>query len=145
MDKFKESLLLLITKTSSALPSDVRQVMAAAIRGESPGTLSSQGLTVIAQNIDLAAEVANPLCQDTGWPTFEIRAPIGSNQRLLAEGIRDSIAEATRRGKLRPNSVDSISGKNSGNNLGPGMPSIHFEQWENRDEIEVRLLLKGAR
>ena len=144
MDTFRESFLKLITKTSSALPSDVRLVMDPAIRNEPSGTLSSQGLAIIAQNIDMAAEVSNPLCQDTGWPTFEIRTPIGSNQQQLAQCVRDSIAEATRCGKLRPNSVDSISGKNSGNNLGPGTPSIHFEQWENRDEIEVRLLLKGG-
>ena len=53
------------------------------------------------------------------------------------------MAEATRRGKLRPNSVDSIDGANSGDNLGPGTPIIHFEQWE-RDEIEVKLILKGG-
>ena len=57
--------------------------------------------------------------------------------------IREAIAEATRQGNLRPNSVDSLTGKNSGNNLGAGRPVIHFEQWE-RDEIEVRLLLKGG-
>jgi fumarate hydratase class I len=39
--------------------------------------------------------------------------------------------------------VDSITGENSGNNLGPGTPVIHFDQWE-RDDIEVRLLLKGG-
>ena len=54
------------------------------------------------------------------------------------------MAEATRQGKLRPNSVDSITGTNSGDNLGPGTPIVHFEQWENDDEIEVKLILKGG-
>ena len=76
-------------------------------------------------------------------PTFEIKAPVGANQAWMAQQIRDAIAEATRRGKLRPNSVDSITGKNSGNNLGPGTPVIHFEQWD-QDEVEVKLLLKGG-
>jgi fumarate hydratase class I len=58
--------------------------------------------------------------------------------------IREAIAEATRRGKLRPNSVDSITGENSGTNLGPGTPIVHFHQWENDDEIEVKLILKGG-
>src|SRR5581483_8713349 len=49
----------------------------------------------------------------------------------------------TRLGKLRPNSVDSITGKNSGNNLGVETPVIHFDQWE-QDEIEVKLMLKGG-
>ena len=76
-------------------------------------------------------------------PTFEIKAPIGANQIWMTERILEAIAEATRRGKLRPNSVDSMTGKNSGNNLGPGTPVIHFHQWE-RDGIDVRLLLKGG-
>jgi fumarate hydratase class I len=61
----------------------------------------------------------------------------------MRQQIREAVAEATRRGKLRPNSVDSITGKNSGDNLGPGTPIIHFDQWE-RDEIEIKLILKGG-
>src|SRR5947208_3124117 len=61
----------------------------------------------------------------------------------VAAEIREAVAEATRRGKLRPNSVDSITGKNSGNNLGEETPVIHFEQWE-ADEIEIKLVLKGG-
>ena len=76
-------------------------------------------------------------------PTFEVKAPVGANQIWMRQQIREAVAEATRRGKLRPNSVDSITGKNSGNNLGPGTPIIHFDQWE-RDEIEVKLILKGG-
>ena len=44
---------------------------------------------------------------------------------------------------IRDSSVDSLTGENSGNNLGPGTPVIHFEQWE-RDDVEVKLLLKGG-
>ncbi len=76
-------------------------------------------------------------------PTFEIRVPRGADQLWMAGQIRLAVAEATRRGKLRPNSVDSITGKNSGDNLGPGTPVIHFHQWE-QDAIEVKLLLKGG-
>jgi fumarate hydratase class I len=66
------------------------------------------------------------------------------NQIVLKKQIRDAIAEATAKGKLRPNSVDSITGQNSGDNLGPGTPIVHFEQWGNDDEIEVKLILKGG-
>jgi fumarate hydratase class I len=69
--------------------------------------------------------------------------PIGANQIWMRRQIREAVREATRRGKLRPNSVDSITGKNSGDNLGPGTPIIHFEQWE-KDEVEVKLILKGG-
>jgi fumarate hydratase class I len=39
--------------------------------------------------------------------------------------------------------VDSLTGKNSGDNLGIETPVIHFEQWEHND-IEVKLILKGG-
>ncbi|MBZ5535703.1 MAG: fumarate hydratase [Acidobacteriia bacterium] len=144
LQSFNNSMLELITKTSSDLPADVREVMARAMAVEIPGSQASQALNVIGTNIDMAEFCEGPICQDTGWPTFEIRTPVGANQLEMKKDIAAALEEATRRGKLRPNSVDSITGKNSGNNLGPGTPTFHFEQWENEGEIEVKLLLKGG-
>jgi len=141
---FFDSVLALVVRTSTDLPPDVRAAMKVAMAQEQAGTQSAQALTVIAQNIDLAADCEGAICQDTGMPTFEVKTPVGVNQIDLKKQIRDAVAEATRRGKLRPNSVDSLTGENSGNNLGPGTPIIHFEQWENDDEIEVKLILKGG-
>ena len=141
---FFDSVLSLVVRTSTDLPPDVRAAMKVAMAQEQSGTQSSQALTVIAQNIDLAADDEGAICQDTGMPTFEVKTPVGVNQIVLKKQIRDAVAEATKRGKLRPNSVDSLTGDNSGNNLGPGTPIIHFEQWENDDEIEVKLILKGG-
>ena len=36
----------------------------------------------------------------------------------MKEAIYSAIERATKDGKLRPNSVDSLTGENSGNNLG---------------------------
>ena len=140
---FFDSMVELITKTSTDLPPDVRAAMASALATEDRATRAGQALTIIAQNIDQAESCEGPICQDTGMPTFEVHVPIGANQIWMRQQIRDAVAEATRRGKLRPNSVDSITGENSGNNLGPGTPIIHFDQWE-RPEIEVKLILKGG-
>ena len=140
---FFDSVVELITKTSTDLPPDVRAAMASALATEEPATRAGQALTIIAQNIDQAESCEAPICQDTGMPTFEVHVPVGANQIWMRAQIREAVAEATRRGKLRPNSVDSITGENSGNNLGPGTPILHFEQWE-RDDIEVKLILKGG-
>jgi fumarate hydratase class I len=140
---FFDSLVALITRTSTDLPPDVRAAMGGALDAEAPDSRGGQALTVIAQNIDQAASCDGPICQDTGMPTFEVKVPVGANQIWMRTKIREAVAEATRRGKLRPNSVDSITGENSGNNLGPGTPIIHFEQWEEPD-IEVKLILKGG-
>jgi fumarate hydratase class I len=143
MKFLQESLVELITQTSTNLPPDVRAAMAAAGVGETPNTQASQALNIIFSNIDMAAGDEGPICQDTGMPTFYVYTPVGVNQIAIRKTIGAAVAEATKRGKLRPNSVDSLTGKNSGDNLGPGTPVIHFEQWE-EDEIEVKLVLKGG-
>ena len=141
---FFESVLSLIVRTSTDLPPDVRSAMKAAMNQEDRETRSGQALAIIALNVDQAAEGEGAICQDTGMPTFEVKTPVGANQIVMKKEIRAAIAEATKRGKLRPNSVDSLTGENSGDNLGPGTPIMHFEQWENDHEIEVKLILKGG-
>src|SRR5579885_3590453 len=143
MQFLHESLVELITQTSTNLPPDVRAAMGIAIENETAGTQAAQALSVIASNIDMAQAEEGPICQDTGMPTFFVHTPVGANQIALKKAIRAAVAEATRRGKLRPNSVDSLTGKNTGDNLGSEMPVIHFDQWEGGD-IEVRLILKGG-
>jgi fumarate hydratase, class I len=143
MEFLRDSLIELITQTSTNLPPDVRSAMGLALEQEAPGTQSAQALGIIAGNIDMAQEDEGPICQDTGMPTFVVHTPVGVNQIAVKKSVREAVAEATRRGKLRPNSVDSLSGKNSGDNLGEDTPVIHFEQWE-ENEIEVKLILKGG-
>jgi fumarate hydratase class I len=143
MEFLASSLLELITQTSTNLPPDVRAAMSMASDAETPHTQSSQAFNIILANIDMAVDDSGPICQDTGMPTFYVHTPVGVNQIRIGNAIREAVAEATRLGKLRPNSVDSLTGKNSGNNLGDETPVIHFEQWE-EDEIEVKLILKGG-
>src|SRR5215210_1221498 len=143
MQFLENSLIELITQTSTNLPPDVREAMGGALAAETPDTQASQALNIIASNIDMAESDEGPICQDTGMPTFFVHTPVGVSQIAIKKAIRSAVAEATRLGKLRPNSVDSITGKNSGDNLGVETPVIHFDQWE-EDEIEVKLVLKGG-
>src|SRR4051812_3467799 len=143
MEFLPNSLLELITQTSTNLPPDVRAPMSPVAGVETPDTQSSQALNIILSNIDMATDDEGPICQDTGMPTFVVHTPVGVNQIRIKKAIREAVAEATRRGKLRPNSVDSLTGKNSGDNLGTETPVIHFEQWED-DEVEIKLILKGG-
>jgi fumarate hydratase class I len=143
MERFKESILKLVIETSSNLPPDVRRAVSRAITLETPGTQAALALQAIAENVDMACDTNAPICQDTGMPTFEIKTPIGANQIVMKGWIKEAIAEATKLGNLRPNSVDILTNKNTGNNLGEGTPVMHFDQWEG-DDIEVRLILKGG-
>lgn len=143
MEKFQQSMYDLIVETSTKLPKDVRRAIARAKVRENAGTRAAMALDTIVGNIQMADENVSPICQDTGLPTFKIKVPVGVNQIEMKKAIRAAIVEATKNGKLRPNSVDSLTGKNSGDNLGEGVPVIKFEQWEN-DYIDVRLILKGG-
>lgn len=143
MQHFEESIYNLIVETSTNLPGDVRRAVARGRALEDRATRSGLALTTIAQNIGMAEQQISPICQDTGMPTFIIHTPVGVNQIEMKKDIHSAIIRATKNGKLRPNSVDSLTGENSGDNLGAGTPVIHFEQWE-EESIDVRLILKGG-
>ena len=143
MKNFYESMYQLVVETSTNLPKDVRRAIAQAKLKESAGTRSAMSLATIANNIKMADDNISPICQDTGLPTFKIKVPVGANQLEMTKDIKRAIEQATKDGKLRPNSVDSITGGNSGDNLGEGTPVIKFEQWE-KDYIDARLILKGG-
>jgi len=143
MERLKDSIYQLIVETSTNLPPDVRRAIVKAREHEDAGTRAALSLSTIAVNIEAAEVNQSPICQDTGMPTFEVKTPIGANQIEIKKAIHEAIALATKNGKLRPNSVDSLTGENTGNNLGEGTPVIHFEQWEN-EEVEIRLILKGG-
>jgi len=94
---FFDSVLDLIVRTSTDLPPDVRAAMKAALEAEPAGTRAAQALTIMAQNVDQAVDGEGAICQDTGMPTFEIKAPIGANEMWMVERIREAVAEATRK------------------------------------------------
>ncbi len=138
-----QSIYELIVATSTTLPSDAIKCINQGIKKEDPGSQSGIAMQTIAKNIGMARESVQPICQDTGMLSFYIQTPVGQSQLVVEKAARDAIIQATKDGKLRPNSVDSITGKNSGDNLGPGTPVFHFHQWE-QDDIEIKLILKGG-
>ncbi|HLE30500.1 MAG TPA: fumarate hydratase [Anaerolineales bacterium] len=138
-----EPLVELIRRTSTDLPPDVEQALTAACEREAAGSAARGALEAILQNVELSRRNSTPICQDTGTPIFYVRHPAGWSTRRLREQIRAAVAEATQRSYLRPNAVDALTEKNSGNNLGEAFPTIHFEEIEG-DELIVDLMLKGG-
>lgn len=143
LEQLEKSIYDLITETSTNLPKDVRRAIKKAKAAENAGTRAAMSLDTITNNIQMADDNVSPICQDTGLPTFKIKTPIGVNQLEIKAAIKRAIASATKDAKLRPNAVDSLTGTNSGDNLGDGLPVVKFEQWEN-DYIEMKLILKGG-
>lgn len=143
MNALKDSLVELIRRTSAELPDDVNRALVTALENEKKGTIAASALKIIEQNIELAKRKSQPICQDTGSVIFYVECPVGFDQIVCEEAAREAVKAATKIGYLRQNSVDSLTGKNDGTNLGPGAPAIHFHQHRS-PEIAVRLVLKGG-
>jgi fumarate hydratase class I len=144
MQDLTKALVELIRRTSSDLPSDVEVALQEAREREVAGSAAQGALDTILENVAMARRDSTPICQDTGTPIFYVKHPVGWSTRALKEQIRAAIAEATEQTYLRPNAVDSISGVNSGDNLGDeAFPTIHFDEIEG-DELFVELMLKGG-
>ncbi len=143
MDDMTRAFVELIRRAATDLPADVEAALRTAQTREEPGSAAANALETILENVALARANSTPICQDTGVPIFYVFHPQEVSTRQLRTQIEAAVAEATRRSYLRPNAVDSLTGRNSGNNLGVGFPTFHFEEW-GEDYLKVDLLLKGG-
>jgi len=141
--ELKEAILELIRRASTDLPPDIEKALQEAYEREDEGTPAKSVFKTILENVKLARENSTPICQDTGSLIFYIDYPVGEAEKTYREAIEWAAAEATKKQYLRPNAVDPITGKNSGNNVGKNAPYIHFHQWD-KDEVRIRLMLKGG-
>jgi len=142
-EKLTENLVELIRRTSCYLPPDVSQVLTAKRALEKAKSKADFALEVVEQNTNLARFHSRPICQDTGHLVFYINYPANLNPLELQQACKNAVAIATEKGYLRQNSVDSIDGKNTGNNIGFGMPGFHVESWD-KNVLEVKLVQKGG-
>ncbi len=143
MNLLPDSLLELIRRASVEMPDDVHRAVVASLEREKQGTIARSAMKIIDQNIALARTKSQPICQDTGTIIFYVECPAGFDQIGFEEAARGAVKLATAKGFLRQNSVDSITGRNDGTNVGPGSPVIHFHQHRPL-ETTVRLILKGG-
>ena len=144
MQDLTQAVVELMRLTSTNLPEDMQKALTEARDREEKSSAAQSALTTILGNVELSRKNSTPICQDTGTPIFYVRHPEGWSTRKLREQIRAATVEATQKSYLRPNAVDSVSDKNSGNNLGDdAFPSIHFEEIEG-EELTIDLMLKGG-
>lgn len=141
--ELKKSLLELIRVTSTVLPDDIQKVILETLEKEKEGTTAQYAMKIIEANIELAKRKSQPMCQDTGTILFFITHPAGFHQSVFKKATEKVVVEATKKGYLRQNSVDSLTGANDSMNIGLGHPSFHFHE-HNKKTIEVTLMLKGG-
>jgi len=140
-----KEILELVRFTSTNLPPDIEKRLRAAKEEEEPGSAAEGALDTILKNVEMARENSTPICQDTGTPIFHVHYPEGFSTRALRKQIQAAVVEATQKTYLRPNSVNTISGKNTGDNTGDEhYPTIHFDEVDEGEPLVIELMLKGG-
>jgi fumarate hydratase subunit alpha len=139
----KKAAFNLIKQAVVYLPDDVKAALRKAYDEETSAIGKTQ-LKAILNNIALAEKHQAPICQDTGTITFYVKA--GANAGNL-DSVEEALVSATRKATvevpLRPNAVDPLTQKNSGDNTGRLIPQVHWEIVQG-DSLELTVLMKGG-
>ena len=139
----REQLLSLVVKTSIDLPHDVETALERALTLSENCSGEASALRTMLSNAAMAREKRMPICQDTGTLMFVVEASSTLKRNVFQEAAEWAVAEATRLGVLRQNCVNSLTGKNTGNNLGIGSPVVHWHETDGAVS-RVTLMLKGG-
>lgn len=143
MLRLRDGIVELYKKVATSLPPDVEEALRAAFPAEKEGSAAASSLSVMLENVRMAREKLKPLCQDTGVPVFFVKVPVGLSQLDLRETIFEATRIATARIPLRPNAVDVVTDKNSGDNTGAGFPIIYMEETRS-GTLSIDLMMKGG-
>lgn len=138
-----EAVIQAVRKAETTLPSWVVELIKQAAALESSPIAKSQ-LQLILQNIDTAGSDGLPMCQDTGLLIFRVEKGRDLDLDFDLQGaIMDGVRTATIDVPLRPNVVDPISRKNSGDNTGQRIPDVIVDEVEGCD-LCITAFPKGA-
>ncbi|MBU2523611.1 fumarate hydratase [Patescibacteria group bacterium] len=142
VNNLEKSVLELIRKTSTSLPRDVVSSLKNALKNEK-NARAKECLEVMLENNEMAKLKKQPICQDTGNLIFKVLCPIKTDHGKIEAAIKKAVAKATKEGILRKNSINAVTGVNSGDNLGPGTPQIKYEN-SRGSKTYIYLILKGG-
>jgi len=140
---YEATFVELIRRASTRLPDDVVEAIRRGRELEEEGSLAQKALDTILMNVDLARDQSAPICQDTGTPVVFVRHPAEVSTRMLSACFEAAVRTATSKQFLRPNAVDTLTGRNTGTGAGRGIPFMHFDEWD-EPAVEVRMILKGG-
>ena len=137
--QIEDTIYQLYKEAAIVLGDDVKCALEEALIRED-SDLGQLNIKAILKNIELAEEKSIPMCQDTGLPIIFVKLGKVEVENLY-EGIKKGVAKATSEVPLRPNVVDPITRKNSGN-VGDKVPIVDIELID-EDYVEFTIMPKG--
>lgn len=141
-EKLINEIANLIADAVIDLPRDVEDALKKAMENEEEPAKTQ--LKAILKNIELARKQRKPMCQDTGTMIFYVEMGCDFPYRnIIKPAIIEAVKKATREVPLRPNAVDVLTGKNSGDNTGFYIPYINWEIVDG-NECKITVMPKGG-
>ena len=133
----------LYRRMATHLSDDICEGLMKARASEEKSSPAYTAISTIIENVELAKSESKPICQDTGYPVFFVTLPEAVSIPKVRAAIIEATKIATAEVPLRPNAVDSVTGKNSGDNTGTLWPLVYFDGWD-KDHILIQAMLKGG-
>jgi fumarate hydratase subunit alpha/L(+)-tartrate dehydratase alpha subunit len=103
-------------------------------------------LGTMIQNIRVAEETQNLLCQDTGIPIYNVT--IGAGVEVDGYGLKQAIVKgcerATREHPLRSSVVHPVTRKNEHTSCGRSIPVVHVDFAQERERLSIEMIPKGS-
>jgi len=142
-DRLITSLVEFYRRLACRLPEDIHEALRHALDTEAPQSPARATLEVILENVRYCREHGIPLCQDTGIPVFDVTHPERISRGQLELVLLEATRRAVRAVPLRPNAVVSLTGVNTGDGVGEGIPMLKFHPTDGGDLV-VAGMLKGG-
>lgn len=132
-----------VIRAVTEISEDVKGLVAEALERETNDTAKSM-LSSMLENLDIAKSQDKAVCQSPGYPTTFLSYGDGNFPDFLVTAIGDAVAEATKKGYLRPSIVDPLTRVNPGNNTGKGVPNIEYSYNPGQKYVDFIISFKGC-
>lgn len=132
-----------VLRAVTEISPDVKALLEEALARETSETARSM-LSSMLENLSIAKTADKAVCQSPGYPTAWVSYGAENMPLCVQEAVADAVAEATRRGYLRPSMVDPLTRENSGDNTGKGVPNIEYEYNPGQNYVDFIISFKGC-
>lgn len=132
-----------VIRAVTEISADVKALLEEALAKETNETAKSM-LSSMVENLSVAKQADKAVCQSPGYPTTWLSYGDGNFPNYISEVIGEAVAEATKKGYLRPSIVDPLTRHNPGNNTGKGVPNIEYQYHPGQKYVDFIISFKGC-
>jgi len=135
----------LYIRALKVLPPDIKQGFSRLVTNET-GATAKRVLATMVQNIAVAEQTDNLLCQDTGVPIYNlwIGKGVEVDGQALKQAVRRGCERATREYPLRSSVVHPLTRKNEHTSCGIEVPVIHIDFSDEPENLRIEMIPKGS-